>query len=278
VKKIITNWGGEFGWFLMRYQGIFRAIKHKNPNTKIVMVSRPGLQEIVNDYIDEYISYDYGQETDGWRLNGKTPLLDKEILIDYPGYTYIDPTICMRVGIEKQKFIKYGNKEHSAWDIVIHARSTTKGETDIRNWSEENWRELVGKLGVMPKLTGEKVYKMCTIGSTEGSIEMHGHGGCLDYRGANLSQVIDIISNAKLVIGPSSGPMHLASLCSTPHLYWTDTKYWGSCGGTNRYRYEVSWNPLGTKSFGIDQFNWQPPVDVVYNEIINALKWVKQNK
>lgn len=273
-KKIIAGpWWAEFGWELMRWQGIFRNLAHKG--YKIVMVSRPGHEALYEDYIEDYIGVEAPSgDTDGWRINGKVEYLSKDLLDNYPGYKYMDPTTCMKIGVDPlgsgQKFIRYGeNCQIEAHNyILVHPRSTTKCKTDIRNWSKENWKELCYKIRSLGFLVG-------VIGSKSGSLELQEEN---DFRGVPLNKLICLMRSARLVIGPSSGPMHLASLCGTPHVYWTDTKYWGSCCGTNRYRYEVSWNPLGTKSFGIDQFNWQPPVDVVYNEIIKALEWVKQNK
>lgn len=269
-KNIIAGpWLGEFGWELMRWQGIFRKLSMDGWN--VYMIARDGHQELYKDYVKQFIpaesfGFNTKGETDGWRINNEVPSLtmDQRNTI-CPGAKYVSAAVCMQ--ISKQEFIKYEPEyKLGAYDILIHARSTNKVETKYRNWSEENWNTLCGKLNLDTAFIGSEygAYANCDYGD--------------DLRGLDLKRLITIMCNSKLIIGPSSGPMHLASLCGTPHVYWTDTKYWGSCGGTNRYRYEVSWNPLGTKSFGIDQFNWQPPVDVVHDEIIKALEWVKQNK
>lgn len=280
-KKIIAGpWLGEFGWELMRWQGIFRKLHDKGWG--ITMVARQGHEALYEDYIDEFIpaqelGFEESGPTDGWRINGKVPTLDK-LLLDgrFSGYKYMGPMTCMMIGIDPlgagQRFITYGKDAKAkmddfGYDVIIHARSTSKGGTDIRNWSRENWEELIWTLGEAPKLTGEKQYHMAVIGSQDGAMHFSGLGGAYDYRGAPLSQVIDMIARSKCIVGPSSGPMHLASLCGTPQIVFTDKKHWGSCNGTNRERYEKNWNPKDTKTIILDEDDWQPSVDKVEQAI-----------
>lgn len=280
-RNIIAGpWLGEFGWELMRWQGIFRKLHDKG--WSITMVSRLGHEALYEDYIDEFIparkfGFEESGPTDGWRINGKVPTLDKQLLDSkFSGYKYMGPLTCMTIGKDplgaNQRFIMYGKDSRDkmddfGYDIIIHARSTSKGGTDIRNWPKKNWKELIWTLGEAPKITGEKKYRMAVIGSQEGAMHFSGLGGAYDYRGAPLIQVIDMIARSKCIIGPSSGPMHLASLCGTPQIVFTDKKHWGSCNGTNRQRYETNWNPLGTKAIVLDEDNWQPSVDKVEHTI-----------
>lgn len=263
-KKIIAGpWNGEMGWLLMRWQGIFRKLSDKG--FEIVMCGNPDHKVLYEDYIEEYVDVDpiYG-ETDGWRVNGDVPKLSKEILDQYPNHKYMSPETCMRIGIDPlgdgQRFIKYGttwtnNKEY----ILIHPRCTNKGESNIRNWSINNWVNLINKLNT------NKIFDIYTIGSQDDAYNLSNH--CGSYIGIDMKLLMDIISSASLVVGPSSGPMHLASLCGTPHLVWTDDKFWGSCNGTNRDRYERNWNPLGAKAIVLDEDNWQPSVNKVEQSI-----------
>lgn len=261
MRNIIAGpWAGEMGWELMRWQGIFRKIKQDHPDTKIVMAARPGHEALYRDYIEEYIPYEAeGGETDGWRLNGGVPLLPPSILKDYPRYTYLNPLACMRN--LPMEFIKYGvaDRDQYSFDIVIHGRNTDKAGTGYRNWPLDKWADLCSLFGGREDIA--------FIGS-EDSVYVPGY---YDYRGRSLDEVCDIIASAKIVIGPSSGPMHLASLCGTPHCIWSDKKFWGSCNGTNRQRYEENWNPLGTKAIVIDEYDWQPTVQVVCDTVMEHL-------
>lgn len=55
-----------------------------------------------------------------------------------------------------------------------------------------------------------------------------------------VGELIALIANAALVVGSSSGPMHLAALARTPHVVWG--------GGRNDVveRYQKKWNPFDT--------------------------------
>lgn len=261
-KNIIAGpWLGEFGWELMRWQGIFRKLAIDGWN--VYMIARDGHQELYKDYAKEFIpaeslGFNTKGETDGWRLNNEVPSLTKDQINDIcPGAKYVSAAVCMQ--ISKQEFIKYEGSLLTEMGpiIVLHPRSTNKGGTDIRNWPLENWNELVKRL--MPD------YRRITIGSPEGALDLNNTS---DARGCSIKDTINILESAKLIVGPSSGPMHLASLCGTPHLVWTDDKFWGSCNGTNRQRYETNWNPLGTKTIILDEDNWQPSVDKVEQAIM----------
>lgn len=293
-KKIIAGpWLGEFGWELMRWQGIFRKLHDKGWG--ITMVARLGHEALYEDYIDEFIparelGFEESGPTDGWRINGKVPTLDK-LLLDgkFSGYKYMGPMTCMMIGIDPlgagQRFITYGKKYHTEdevkkhqasgakdeyfHDFLIHARSTSKGGTDKRNWPEEKWCELIDEMCVFPRYRTPKgkEYNAACIGSPDGAMHFQGLGGVYDYRGQSMENLIKMISKAKCIVGPSSGPMHLASLCGTPQIVFTDKKHWGSCNGTNRERYEKNWNPKGTKTIILDEDDWQPPVEKVKTAI-----------
>jgi len=53
-----------------------------------------------------------------------------------------------------------------------------------------------------------------------------------------MEDLIAIFSLCRLVVGQSTGTMHLASLCGVPHVVW----------GSDRIgiRYKKTWNPFHT--------------------------------
>lgn len=55
-----------------------------------------------------------------------------------------------------------------------------------------------------------------------------------------LDDVISIFARAGMVVGSSSGPMHLAALTNTPHVVW------GGERSDVRERYLSKWNPFNT--------------------------------
>ena len=68
------------------------------------------------------------------------------------------------------------------------------------------------------------------------------------------------INQAKCIIGPSSGPIHLASLCGTTQIVWSGHE-------RNKYRYEELWNPHKTKVIYLGDEGWQPSVEHVYKNV-----------
>lgn len=55
-----------------------------------------------------------------------------------------------------------------------------------------------------------------------------------------IGELTALLAHASVVIGSSSGPMHMAALAKTPHVVWG--------GGRNDVveRYKTKWNPFGT--------------------------------
>ena len=77
-------------------------------------------------------------------------------------------------------------------------------------------------------------------------------GADIDLRGADLEYQCDLLRCAKVAVGPSSGTMHLASLCECPHVTFTD-------GHANvKRRYLSTWSPFGTPCEYLTEPNPKP--------------------
>lgn len=264
-------WLGEFGWEIMRWQGIFRALAERGRS--ITMVARSGHEALYSDYVSAFIPAaelglpEFGA-TDGWRLDGREPRIPRRLRwTRFWNYEEMRPRTCMRRGVDvcgaEQSFVRYRGKPpaHLHRYVVVHGRSTDKAGSSDRNWPLAWWTMLVPmvqEMGVEVVAIGHPQQSVCPPGA-------------IDRRGMPLSETIGLVGHALVVVGPSSGPMHLASVCGTPHLVWTDRAHWGSSNGTNRERYERSWNPLGTPVHVIDAYDWQPPVDVVVDAVRKVL-------
>jgi SAM-dependent methyltransferase len=83
---------------------------------------------------------------------------------------------------------------------------------------------------------------------------------------------MDMMAASKLVIGPSSGPMHLASLCKTPHLVWTGKQWSSTIKAFNDERYTWKWNPFRTKCKVIVKDNPDLSAKEVIGATISMLK------
>lgn len=262
MSKIIAGpWVGEFGWELFGWQGYLRYLSKTNED-QIVVISRPGHRHLYNDFCVEFIEYDPGgQETDASTLRDELNR-DKinQVIEDYKSKGYEHLKGSNSYYGENQSFVQFGYNDFcdviEKFDILLHARSTDKCGTNYRNWPDIKWAQLCMKLSD---------YKIGFIGSKEGSKNFNE----IDLRGLRLSMLCYIMRHAKVIVGPSSGPMHLASLCSTPHVVWSAKNTVALID--NRKRYETEWNPLKTKVNFIDEEGWDPNVETVYNKIIEFL-------
>lgn len=262
AKIVAGPWLGEFGWELMSWQGYLRKLSEAH---EIVVSIPEGHSELYHDFAKNIIPHRLEGTRDCWwtTLSPTIPqFLAVQIELTKLGLEQLKPTRLYK--LEEQKFIKYGNATRVPAEeqglVIVHARGPI-GKRPHHAWPERNWAELctaLDKLGV----------KMAAIG-TQASLPPF----CLDWRNKPMRFVMDRLAAAKLVLGPSSGPLHLASLCGARHLVWTDKQPYAAVGCTNRVRYESKWNPLGTPCTILDDMGWNPSplrVTIVVKEALNA--------
>lgn len=72
--------------------------------------------------------------------------------------------------------------------------------------------------------------------------------GTIDMRGRPLEEQCSALAAARCAVGPSSGVLHLASLCGCPHVTWYTPKTHPDL----KVRYEIQWNPFGTPVAFVD--------------------------
>lgn len=255
-------WIGEFGWELCCWQGYIRRLSKEYKKT--IVVSKAGHEFLYKDFCDEFHTIDLPQKSnsDGWSCDG---IDEKYLLSQISGieYDYRLPAknigfsinLDGKLGVEnpefyKQDFIKFNSNIITEYvDILIHPRNRNVGS--YRNWSLIEWQLLVERLLLK--------YSVGIIGNDEAfQIE-----GAKDFRNIPIEKTVALMNHSRLVVGQSSGPMHLASLCGTPHLVWSDE--------FNRDRYENFWNPLKTPVYFCSEMGWNPSVNFIYEKIINIL-------
>ena len=265
MEKILLAgpWVGEFGWELFCWQGYVRKLS-KNYD-KTIVIGRPNQKFLYQDFCDEYIDFDpIGFKTDSWMCNDcirfenqintipHTDYLDGNFDI---GFRYAQNGMFDIKGMFKeQEFLKYkSNTLSNGYDIIFHCRNKMTGSD--RNWGKKEWIELFEML--------KDNYKIACIGNKEAfHIE-----GCDDLRSIPLSDLVSIMNNSQLIIGPSSGPMHLASLSGLKHLVWSSEH--------NRSRYLKDWNPFNTEVIFYSEESWNPEPMNIYNIISKELQYVK---
>ena len=92
-----------------------------------------------------------------------------------------------------------------------------------------------------------------------------GRGFCYPYQDRPLHDTIHMLRTARVLVGTSSGPMHLGALCGTPLVVFSSER--------NRRRYETDWNPFNVPVKFIP--TWHPSVGQVQDaigEVLNAQK------
>jgi hypothetical protein len=146
----------------------------------------------------------------------------------------------------KGKYFKYGNPNHKK-DILVHARGCSKKSAiNYKNW--EKIKVDAGYIGTNEdKCFGE------------------------DLRNIELQELMDIIAGAKVVVGCSSGVIHLAMACGTPVIVWGDNRTY--FGETLEKRYKETWNPFKVDVKWINSNDWQPEPE----EIVNACRSFMQH-
>jgi len=248
AKRIFAGpWVGEFGWELFCWQGWLR--KQARDVDEMIVASRPDMEYLYRDFCTEFIPVDSPPTSSNERCDGfELPCLYR----DYPDHEWCNPLVRRAVMqplnipvLADQEFIRFGtHRKKPRYDIIFHARSTAKARTQLRNWPLDRWEALREKLSN---------YRIASIGSMTGAMHVP---GTVDLRHQNLQQTCTALRNAKLAVGPSSGPMHLASLCGTPQLVWSEPR--------NKVRYVKHWNPHNTKVYFLEL--WKPKVAHVLAE------------
>lgn len=272
MKTLIAGpWVGEFGWELFAWQAYVRALA-KNFN-KTVVISRSNSKFLYDDFADEFIAYKAnGGLPDAFFMHNvdikdcfreavkannikleknTTVLLPRRV--GMPPYTHYTQPVMFGRHIVKPEYICFGDEGDKKYDYIFHIRSRELRKQD--NWNINNWHQLKKML---------KSDKIACIGTKEESDWIEGTD---DLRDVDLNRLFSVLRNSDFVFGPSSGPMHLASLCNVPHIVWSIPQ--------NKIRYEENWNPLKTKVLFMSDYDWHPSPEYVYNEF---LKWKNVNE
>lgn len=248
----------EFGWELMEYQAYVRRLVRGAAD--VVVCSTAGLEPLYADMQPTYIAHTIKCTRDAHKLRQDT-LENPEELARVQALLQarckaakkrgrrvirLDDTKgkLQRRAISDQLFVKYGNAASApvAFKLVVHARDRhDTGPCGGDNYSRDDWMKLLELLAAAGLVSSRA--QIASIGTKDAALALP---STVDMRGIPLQQLMDILAAAELVIGPSSGPMHLASLCGTPHFVWATSRHQPVIGRGNLERYMTYWNPLKT--------------------------------
>ena len=272
---IFGPWVGEFGWELFSWHAYCRSIS--KGYDYCIAISRPGNDVLYKDFCETFIAFEppAGGVADSHKhsmcqdfnasefLKAVVPI---ELLREYT-WNWLPPTkighppydhyrkslnISTNMGTFSNVIPDYKvlrgpvNDETAGVDIVIHARNRTVRTID--NWPEEKWIEVVNSF---PDLS------FASIGTAGSSLHVE---GTKDLRGISTDLTVGVLQRAKCIAGPSSGPLHLASLSGCPQVVWTSNP------NQNYQRYKYCWNP-----FHVDVSMFKGP-DPEISDVVEMLK------
>ena len=258
---------GEFGHELLG-TGLLRA--HARHFGRVIVCSRPARAPLYHDIATDFRSHDIQCLGMGSRATEATkPLTATLDALVEPGCerwpSRFVPPNCGAPKTEAQilELSRYYHRLGTARDewkgvVAVHARN--RPHQIERNWPMGRWDSLaqwILKEGIAKRI-------VC-VGTCEQARLVE---GCCDMRGSPLGTQMDIAASALCAIGPSSGWMHLASLCGCPHMTWVG-------GKEHTYvkrRYLDRWNPLRTRARVIDERTWQPKFATVRDELAQFMR------
>jgi hypothetical protein len=242
LKKLFAGpWVGEFGWELFGWQGHIRKIAEDFD--EVIVASRPDREFLYQDFCTQFAPYDPKTDVCDYHLCEG----NHEIHRDYEHTALIKPKQMQG----EAKYVKYGKKTTNKHDIIVHARNREHGNK--KNWPIKRWNRLINGL------LKEKLNIVCV-----GTAALH-FEGTQDCRNIPLNELADLLTNAKLAVGSSSGPMHFAALCCCPHFVWCKPQ--GRPNVAERYR--KLWNPFQTKVEVYTEGRWRPKPNVILNKILD---------
>lgn len=256
---------GEFGWEIMNWQPFLRWLAPQYE--KVIVCCRPGSEALYGDFCKDFVIHQIkGTAECNWAHQIVKDEKWSLVHVQVPQYADHLYTVGWQPPSRK-KFIALGTTQSDlACDILIHPRG--RGFGTNRNWDEKNWNFILKELN-------QSQIKVGVIGLKSATCNVEGE--YIDFRDQPLSDTLNILASAKLVVGPSSGPMHLASLCKTPHLVWTDLQKYAR-GHRSRDKYLHHWNPFQTRAIVMDEFGFNPPPEKILEAILLFLQNSSMNR
>ena len=253
--KYLSYFYGEFGWQLMAHQAFLR---YHSDNIKFTVVVRKGTEFMYKDFAEQIYTYNFDGTPDGVNCKGMSynKFNDFLIKLNYNGdilnpenigfYPMPNGTYKVSEAFKKQEFIEFKSDTlDKSYGILIHARKRSLAPE--RNWHTLKWQLLIDRLLKLG-------YSVASIGT-----DAYKFDGITAHHNIPLQDTISLMNRSNLVIGGSSGAMHLASLAGAEHLVWSVE--------SNRERYEKYWNPLKTRCYFYGDEGWNPTVDNIMKQI-----------
>lgn len=261
-KTLIAGpYAGEFGWELMEWQGWVRRLRKKYDHTVVISYAH-------REYLYEgceFYAHDFELKNSGYAYGSLTKEKSVDIVekrarkLGIKGYDWFAPHMLRRrvkIMIGRQDYIKFYEPPVNGrkYDIVFHFRDFQRDDGDFKNYPKRDADEIV-------QTCKDEGYAIACIGDTSLS---YCPPAAHDMRSIELKETVRTISSSKLVVGGSSAPMHLASLCGIPIAVWIGPR-------ADVMRYTDYWNPHKSKVFVVTDKTFQPDISEVLKVIRTAM-------
>lgn len=257
-KLFIGPWVGEFGIEILHWQGLARAAARSRPWGEVVVSSWPDRRFLYEDFADRFVPFTppstevcgakcrgYDESANPWK-DLMDPIRGDKWMTPFGGSQHFFRLRAL-AGSESlfRNFAAGTPPPDESFDLLLHARATAKFKQDYKNWPVSSWETLVSSL------PGK--WRVASIGNRNGA---HKIAGTSDLRGIELGELAAHCRSARMLVGPSSGPVHFAMHCGLPVVIWM---------GEHRHHYYPQWNPEDVPVVCFD--TWQPKVEDVLARI-----------
>ena len=230
-------WVGEFGWELCWWNPMLRALSRGHER---IIVAAPATSRYLYEFADEFIPLDTeGRKYAEGSLKSRPPTIN-------PDWERCDPA---------RLWVRHGEAEAAA----LRTGAPVRTPKTWRNLAPEpsfvadilcafrpekivQGRRIPGKAYPREQCRA-LVHLLLDAGYSAGCYgapDNYWFDGTVDLRGAPLEAQCAALAAAQCAVGPSSGPIHLASLCGCPHVTWYAISH------ASKIRYTGGWNPFQT--------------------------------
>ena len=269
-KKLVCGpYVGEFGWEIFSWSGYCRTLSQHFDET--VVVTRPGRDFLYSDFAEVTHFSPPPGISDCEKHSAVSQELAASVIVPLSeknngaifwlppfqnvrgAYQHWSEPLFIDVlkGFLKPSYAVRDRDLHpTKLKILLHARH----RPDVR--PEDDM--VIGDF--LPFVHAIKdSYELCSIGSTDSVLI----NGTRDLRNISLDKLAEHMDESLATIGPSSGPIHFASLVDCPIITWhhDSNKNWA--------RYATNWNPLSASVIFVGglQEKQTPSVDMLLDSV-----------
>lgn len=240
---------GEFGWELCAWVPRVRRLAAAYART---IVLAPAASAAAYEFADEFVPVQVvpgtANEIEGELAEPPPPPIEGARFLPSSEISRLErlafrsPALWRCLDASK-RWRRYGRPRSGAPDVVLSLRpgKLYRGTVNLRREYPPHLAEDVAQ-----RLRRSGLDLACIGGHENGLVD-----GAVDLRGAPLTVQMDALAGARVALGPSSGPLHLAQLCGCAVVTWYDAVSPRE-RADSRMRYAGLWNPLRTPLVYLD--------------------------